>query len=55
MTSLCYVICKDNDFLNIFHNFWFHLTPIPMTPVNFEVKSITFVATNQLMLLTMFG
>ena len=20
--SLCYVICKDSDFLNIFHNFW---------------------------------
>ena len=28
MTSLCYVICKDSDFLNIFHNFWLHLTPV---------------------------
>ena len=28
MTSLCYVICKDSDFLNIFHNFLAEFDPV---------------------------
>ena len=30
MTSLCYVICKDSEFLNIFHNFYFETWNDPL-------------------------
>ena len=48
----CYVICKDSDFLDMFHIFWLHLTPVTLGQLWGQIKIITFVATDLLMLLT---
>ncbi len=54
MMSLCYVICKYNDFLNIFHDFWLYLTPVTSGQVWGQIKTITFEATDLLILLKVF-
>ena len=41
-TSLCYVICKDSDVLNIFHNFWLLNLFDPLMTFDFFAISILY-------------